>query len=127
MRSPRGASAELLRRVDTGCATLLLSVALALEYQSMCMLAKHRLAAGLTEAEAGAFVDWLIAMAEPVETHYRWRPQLHDPGNELVLEAAVSGRASHLITFNKKGLEKAEKSYGIAVIGPSEALRRMKS
>jgi predicted nucleic acid-binding protein len=127
MRSPRGASAELLRRIDQGSATLLMTVALALEYQSKCMLAKHRLAAELTEEETGAFVDYLIAMAEPVKTHYRWRPQLHDPGNELVLEAAVSGRATHLITFNEKGLRKAEQSFGIAVIPPNEALRRIKS
>jgi predicted nucleic acid-binding protein len=90
------------------------------------MLAKHRLAAGLTEEETGAFVDWLISLAEPVQTHYRWRPQLHDPGNELLLEAAVSGRATNLITLNEKGLEKAEQKFGIAVIRPGEALRRMK-
>jgi predicted nucleic acid-binding protein len=125
MRSPRGASAELLRRIDKGGVTLLLSVALALEYESNCMLAKHRLAAGLSEEETGAFVDWLIAMAEPVQTHYRWRPQLHDPGNELVLEAAVSGRASELVTFNEKGLGKAEQGFGIAVVRPGEALRRI--
>jgi predicted nucleic acid-binding protein len=125
MRSPRGASAELLRRIDQGSATLLMTVALALEYESRCMLAKHRLAAGLTEEETAAFVDWLIAMADPVETHYRWRPQLHDPGNELVLEAAVSGRASHLVTFNEKGLAKAEQSFGIAVVRPGDALRRI--
>jgi hypothetical protein len=41
------------------------------------------------------------------------------------LEAAVSGRATHLITFNEKGLGKAKQSFGIAVIRPSEALRRM--
>ena len=72
-------------------------------------------------------MDWLIAMAEPVKTHYRWRPQLHDPGNELVLEAAVSGRATHLITFNEKGLEKAEKCFSIAVMRPNEALKGMRN
>ena len=127
MRSPRGASAELLRRIDQGSATLLLTVALAFEYQSRCMLAKHRLAAGLSEEETAAFVDWLIAIAEPVETHYRWRPQLHDPGNELILEAAVSGRATHLITLNEKGLRKAEQNFGIPLIRPNEALRSMQS
>ena len=51
MRSPRGASAELLRRILSRKATMLLSVALALEYEAKCMLAEHRLAAGLTESE----------------------------------------------------------------------------
>jgi predicted nucleic acid-binding protein len=105
---------------------MLLSVALALEYESKCMLAEHRLAAGLTTTDAGIFVDGLIAIAEPVQSHFRWRPQLSDPGDELVLEAAVNGRASAIVTFNEKHLRDAERSFGISVIPPSEALRRIK-
>ena len=126
MRSPRGGSAELLRRIDDGRATMLLSVALALEYEAKCMLPEHRLPAGLTAAEAGIFVDALIAMAEPVQSHFRWRPQLHDPGDELVLEAAVNGRADAIVTFNEKDLRDAERSFGIEVIRPGEALRRIR-
>ncbi len=114
-----------MRRIDNGKATMLLSVALALEYEAKCMLAEHRLAAGLSESEAGAFIDGLIAIAEPIEMHFRWRPQLHDPGDELVLEAAVNGRASAIVTFNEKDLRDARRSFGIAVIRPSEALRRI--
>jgi len=125
MRSPRGGSAELLRRIDHGKATMLLSVALALECEATCMLAEHRLAAGLSAAEAGIFVDGLIAIADPVESFFRWRPQLHDPGDELVLEAAVNGRADAIVTFNVSDLRDAERSFGIAVIRPGEALRRI--
>ena len=126
MRSPLGASAELLRRIDQGRATMLLTVALALEYETQCMLADHRLAAGLTALEAGIFVDGLIAMAEPVRSYFRWSPQLHDPGDELVLEAAVNGRADAIVTFNEKDLREAKLGFGIAVIRPGEALRRIK-
>jgi predicted nucleic acid-binding protein len=125
MRSPLGASAELLRRIDSGNAIMLLSVALALEYEAKCMLAEHRLAAGLTESEAAVFVDGLIAMALPVQAHFRWRPQLNDPGDELVLEAAVNGYASAIVTFNEKHLGRARHSFGIDVIRPAEALRRV--
>jgi hypothetical protein len=34
--------------------------------------------------------------------HLRWRPQLRDPDDELVLEAAVNGRADALVTDNVK-------------------------
>ncbi len=127
MRSPRGASAELLRRIDMGCATMLLSVALALEYEAKCILAEHCMAAGISYADAGVYVDWLIALAEPVQSHYRWRPQLRDPGDEMVLEAAVNGRASAIVTFNEKDLRSARHSFGISVIRPGEALRRIES
>ena len=125
MRSPRGASAELLRRIDAGKATMLLTVALALEYEAICTLAEHRLASGLSAQETGLYVDGLIGMAEPVRAFFRWRPQLRDPGDELVLEAAVNGQADAIVTFNVSHLGDAHKSFGIEVIPPGEALRRV--
>jgi putative PIN family toxin of toxin-antitoxin system len=126
MRSPTGASAELLRKIDNGVATMLLTVALALEYEAICTLAEHRLASGLSAIDAGLYVDTLIEMAEPVQLFFRWRPQLRDPGDELVLEAAVNGQADAIVTFNEKDLREARKSFGIEVIRPGEALRRIK-
>lgn len=125
MRSPRGASAELIRRIDRGHATMLLSVALALEYEATCLRPEHRLEAGLSESEVRFFVDGLISMAEPIRPHFRWRPQLRDPGDELVLEAAINGRASAIVTFNVKDLRVAEERFGIPVIPPREALKRI--
>jgi predicted nucleic acid-binding protein len=125
MRSPRGASAELLRRIDGGKAVMLLTVALALEYEAICTLAEHRLASGLSASEAGIYVDGLIGMAEPVRAFFRWRPQLRDPGDELVLEAAVNGQADAIVTFNESHLRDARKNFGIEVIRPAEALRRI--
>jgi putative PIN family toxin of toxin-antitoxin system len=126
MRSPRGASAELLRRMDAGQAVMLLTVALALEYEATCTRAEHRLASGLSAMEVGHYVDGLIAMAEPVRAFIRWRPQLRDPGDELVLEAAVNGQADAIVTFNESHLREARTNFGIQVIRPGEALRRIR-
>ncbi|HEX8713604.1 MAG TPA: PIN domain-containing protein [Terracidiphilus sp.] len=126
MRSPRGASAELLRRIDDGKAVMLLTIALALEYEAICTLAEHRLASGLSASESALYVDGLISLAEPVRAFFRWRPQLRDPGDELVLEAAVNGQADAIVTFNESHLREARKSFGIEVIRPAEALRRIK-
>jgi predicted nucleic acid-binding protein len=126
MRSPTGGSAELLRRVAAGKAVMVLTVALALEYESICMLAEHRLASGLSTFDTGLYVDTLIAMAEPVPLFFRWRPQLRDPGDELVLEAAVNGRADAIVTFNERDLRQARSSFGIEVLRPGEVLRRLR-
>ncbi|MGD0347594.1 MAG: PIN domain-containing protein [Terracidiphilus sp.] len=125
MRSPTGGSAELLRRIRLGGATMLMTVALALEYEALCRSAEHRLASGLSATEADIFVDRLISMAEPVELYFRWRPQLRDPGDELVLEAAVNGRASAIVTFNERHLREAQASFDIEVLRPGEVLRRL--
>src|SRR5438105_1366092 len=126
MRSPKGASAAILRAARQGRTTLLLSVALALEYESVCGRAEHRLASGLSEREVDVFVTALIAMAEPVETHFLWRPQLRDPGDEMVLEAAINGRADALVTFNVRDFGTVPARFGIEVMIPREAIGRMR-
>ena len=70
LRSPAGASAALLGAARKGRVTLLASVALALEYEAVCGQAEHRLAAGLSQKEVEIFLAAVIAMAEPVETHF---------------------------------------------------------
>ncbi len=126
LRSPNGASAALLTAARHGRATLLATVALALEYEAVCRQAEHRLASGLSDREVDIFLDALIALAEPVETHFMWRPQLRDPGDEMVLEAAANGGADALVTFNVRDFGIAPSHFGVEVLLPREAIRRIK-
>jgi putative PIN family toxin of toxin-antitoxin system len=125
MRSPKGASAALLMAARRGKIALVANVALALEYEATCRLAEHRLASGLDLDQVAIFVDAVIAMADPVESHFIWRPQLRDPGDELVLEAAVNGRADAIVTFNLRDFGLVPQRFGIDLLAPAEALRRI--
>jgi len=127
LRSPTGASAALLMAVRRGEIRMLANVALALEYEATCRRAEHGVAAGLTPTQVGVFIDAVIALAEPVETHFLWRPQLRDPGDELVLEAAVNGQANAIVTFNQKDFGDIPKKFSVEVFAPVDALRRIKS
>ena len=124
MRSPTGASAALLMLAREGKVTLLANVALALEYEAACRRPEHGIAARLDEAEVGIFVDAVIAMVEPVESHYVWRPLLRDPSDELVLEAAANGQAAAIVTFNKRDFGAVPLQFGVEVLTPAETLRR---
>ena len=127
MRSPTGASAGLLMAARRSEVTLLANVALALEYEATCQLAEHRLAAGLDLDDVGIFIDAVLAMVEPVETHFMWRPQLRDPADEFVLEAAVNGQAASLVTFNRRDFGAVPARLGIDVLTPAEAIRRIRT
>lgn len=127
LRSPTGASAALLRLVEAGAVTLLASLPLALEYEAICHQAEHRLASGLSAAEVSVFVNTLIGLAKPVEVHFRWRPQLRDSGDEMVLETAANGGASAIVTFNLRDYRTAPTRFGIDVMLPRDALRRIRS
>lgn len=124
LRSPSGASAALLERGLDLRFTLLLSVPLALEYEAVCSDPAQRIVSGLSEAEAGTIISALCAVAEPVEGWFLWRPQLRDPGDEMVLEAAANGRADALVTFNKRDFADTVGAFGIEVLSPQQTLRR---
>jgi putative PIN family toxin of toxin-antitoxin system len=126
MRSPGGASAAILRTARQGGITLLVSVALAMEYEATCSEAEHRLAAGLSDREVEIFLDAVVAMAEPVKTYFLWRPQLRDPGDEMVLETAVNWQADALVTFNLRDFGAVPARFGIELMIPREAIRRMR-
>jgi putative PIN family toxin of toxin-antitoxin system len=127
MRSPSGASAAILTSARAVQVTLLANVALALEYDAKCSLAEHQLAAGLSAGQVSVFIDAVIAMLEPVETHYMWRPQLRDPADELVLDAAVNGQARAIVTFNTRDFGMAPARFGIDLLTPAEAIRRIRT
>ena len=126
MRSPAGASAALVRAARQGLVTLLATASLALEYEAVCRQAEHRLASGLSDRQVDVFVDAVIALAEPVETHFIWRPQLRDSADEMVLEAAINGHADALVTFNVRDFGTMPSHFGVEVLLPREAIRRIK-
>lgn len=127
LRSPSGGSAALLRAIRLGQCTLLMTPTLLLEYEAVCLAASHRAASGLSMAEVGRVLDALTLIAEPVTTYFRWRPQLRDPGDEMVLEAAVNGGAHALVTFNRRDYGQAPARFGIEILSPGEALRRVRA
>ncbi len=126
MRSPAGASAAILKAARQQQVTLLLSVPLAIEYESVCPRAEHREAAGLTKRGADIFVTAVIALAEPVEAHFLWSPQLRDAADEMVLETAINGRADAGVTFSKRDFAPASEQFGVDVLLPREMIVRMK-
>ena len=125
MRSPVGSSAALLRAARAGQATLLATTPLCIEYESVCSRPAHVAAAGFGPGDLAMFLDALVDLVEPVEAWFLWRPQLHDPGDEMVLEAAANGRAAAIATFNRRHFLRAATRFGLEVLLPRDALRRL--
>jgi hypothetical protein len=82
MRSPAGASAALLMAARQKKITILANVARALEYEATCLRAEHGVAARLRPQQVAIFIDAVIAIIEPVETHFlsRQRGRAADAG-----------------------------------------------
>ena len=127
LRSPSGASAGLLAAALGGEVTLLANVALVLEYEAVCARPEHRQAAGLSITEVSVFLDAVAGLVQPVQSHFLWRPQLRDPSDEMVLEAAVNGAADAIVSFNHRDFGTAPASFGVLLLLPRDALRRLQT
>jgi len=125
-RSRYGASRRLFGLVADRRLVPLATPTLFLEYEDVLKRPEQRAVSGLTLAQVDAALATLAAAAEPVEVHFAWRPQLADPDDEMVLDAAVNGRADALVTHNLADFAQAAPRFGLAVLRPGEVLERMK-
>ena len=127
IRSPYGASAEIIVAARLGLVQLLASTALMIEYEAVCSRPEHLRNANLSRKQVQTFLDVIAALVEPVQMHFLWRPQLRDPDAEMVLETAINGQATAILTFNVRHFLDAPDRFGLMVLRPIDALRRMRS
>ncbi len=115
----------LLQRLYDGRYQALVSVAMMLEYEAVLTRPENLKAFHLETNDIERFLDSMSYLIIPVKTSYFWRPQLRDPADEHILEAAVNGHADAIVTFNVRHFKIAPVRFGIDVIRPGEAVRRL--
>ena len=126
LRSSTGASAEIVRRVLQGDLLIEASVAMVLEYEAVSTRREHLRAGDLSAAEALNVIDALAAVALPINIHFRWRPQLRDVDDEMVLEAAINAQDRTIITFNTRDFAMAADRFGVTLATPAQFLETLK-
>jgi hypothetical protein len=65
-------------------------------------------------------------IATPVRVAFRWRPQLSDPDDEMVLDCAVNGAAEAVVTMERATFEAPLAQFGIQTLTPAAALVMMR-
>jgi len=126
LRSRLGAANALLRLVARRRLLLLATPPLFPEYEEVLKRAEHQLVHRLRSEEIDEFLVELAALVEPVEVHFQWRPQGRDPADEMVLEAAINGRADAIVTYNLADFLEAGERFAIEVMNPRDLLKRVK-
>ena len=127
LRTRTGAGNAVLRLIADRQLVLLATPPLFLEYEDVLQRPEQRLAHGLAPEEVEEFLAELAALVEPVEVHFRWRPQSADPNDEMVLEAAINGQADALVTYNAADFAPAGRRFGIPVLSPAELLKKVRN
>jgi hypothetical protein len=109
--------------VGRGHFSLGLTAALVLEYEAVCVRSLDVL--GLQADDVAELLNYLCGVGELAAVRFRVRPSVADPGDELVLEAAVATGSEWIVTHNIRHLAVGAARFGIEVIRPGEALRRL--
>ena len=120
LRSRRGASFRLVSEIGSDRFEVCVSVPLVLEYEAA--LVRQGRALGLSRGDIGDFLDYFCAVARRQDIFFLWRPRLRDPGDDMVLEAAVAGGCTHVVTFNQRDFEPGE-HFGVRAVTPQAFLR----
>lgn len=126
VRTRLGAGNAVLRLVAQRRLVALATAPLFLEYEDVLKRPEHRLAHGLSLDAMDEFLADLAALIEPVEVHFQWRPQSPDPNDEMVLEAAINGRADALVTYNVADFAGPAERFRISVLRPADLLKKVK-
>lgn len=127
MRSESGASRRVLAAGLKRRFRMLVSVPLLMEYEAVLKRPQHLRVAGLGLREVDRLLDAVAGVSEPVRLSFLWRPQLRDVGDEMLLETVANGRADVLVTFDRRELRGAVRSFGAKVLLPSEFLEELKT
>ena len=93
------------------------------EYEDVLKRPEQLGAMATTATGVDGFPSAFASPCEPVDILYRRYPQARDPGDEMVLEAAINGRAAALAAHNVRDFAAAGGRFGIPVIHPGEALK----
>lgn len=122
-RSHSGASRLLLDLVAERKIRLVASSALYLEYEAVLTRPEQVAAHGVSPENIERFLTALASFTDHVRVHFQYRPQLLDANDEMVLEAAINGRAEAIVTHNVRDFLPAAKRFGIEVLMPGSILK----
>jgi putative PIN family toxin of toxin-antitoxin system len=124
-RSRRGASFQLVSMLPDTRFRIALTVGLYTEWQAVLTRPEH-LPPGTTAADALAFLRYLASIAHLQDVHFLWRPFLRDPGDDMVVECAVSSGSRYIVTHNVRDFHRVEE-LGVQAVTPAQFLRISRS
>ena len=96
------------------------------EYEDV--LAREDLFAGcrLSSKESGELLDIFLASCEWTRVYYAWRPNLPDEADNHLVELAVAGGASHIVTRNLRDLTRGELNFPqLRTLSPENFLKEI--
>ena len=119
-----GPNREIIRRCLQGKYEPLISNALFQEYEDVSKRDQVLDACPLTPKEILELLHSFYSVCRWVPIYYLWRPNIIDESDNFLIELALAGNATHIITNNIRDLSSAELKFpDLKVLTPGTILQ----
>lgn len=121
---PGGASRAVLRHALEGHSEPLMGASLFAEYEALLHRPGLFDGSRLSAAEREALLNAFLSVCRWTRVFYLWRPNLPDEADNHVVELAVAGGASAIVTKNVRDFRRAELSFpALRILSPTDYLQ----
>lgn len=122
----KGASRAVLRACLEGRLQPLMGAALFAEYESLMDRESVFRGCRLPAEQRDELLNSFLSVCRWTTIYYGWRPNLRDEGDNHLIELAVAGSASAIITKNTRDFSSAELHFpGLRILLPEEVLKEI--
>ncbi len=121
-----GYNRGILRACLEGRLKPLIGQTLFLEYEDLLNRSDLYRASPLSGHERKELFEAFLSVCEWVQVYFGWRPNLPDEADNHIVELAVAGAASMIVTNNIRDFRTAQLQFpGLRVVTPREALEEL--
>lgn len=121
-----GAASSVVAACLRGQCTPLMSAALFAEYEDVLQRTTLFDGCRLSAAERDELLDIFMSHCIWTRVYYLWRPNLPDESDNHLIELAVAGGARHVVTKNRRDLQRMELRFpGLHIVLPEDFLKEL--
>lgn len=119
-----GPSREVLRKCLIGIYKPLMSNTLFTEYEDVVSRQRIIDLCPLNDKEKRKLLNAFYKQCRWTSIHYLWRPNVKDEGDNFLIELAVAGNATHIVTNNINDFKDTELNFpNLEILQPEHLLR----
>jgi predicted nucleic acid-binding protein len=121
-----GDNRDVLRACLKGLARPVIGSALFSEYEDLFLRSALMAKSPLTGKERIDFLESFLSVCEWVKVYYLWRPNLPDEADNHLIELALAGGASTIVTNNLRDVSHGELKFpSLNIFTPSQFLKTL--
>ena len=117
---------QVLRACLSGRCQALMGTALLMEYEAVLGRSDWAQRSPLSSDERWALFKIFVSQSKWTRVYFGWRPNLPDEADNHLIELAVAGDASHIVSRNLKDLQRGQLLFPqLSIVDPATFLKEL--